>query len=1115
MRNLLKKSSTGLLCAILTASVFAAKQSKELLTPENMKKWESGIESRYRGAIKFDSNKRQVSISTYESNGQAEFYDLKNQYDDFRIDCVVSFSKLRNKWSGFNIYLRAGDGKHYWVFWRPKNRNLDVVKIHSKHKVIGEYNKGSKMFRLPPKIKMNKDYTFSVEMRGRLLRVFLDGKKILECIDPLPELYTSGKIAFTGGSSDLIIKSIKITDLRESEKLAIKNYKYINPPEKGDRSGNILADGKINGKDKQALWWLATKGDPVIVFDLGKQYFINGIELKALAVPSSNISAYRVFGSDDGKKWKLMAGEVNNSTDSREQEQTLHSKFSALARYLKVMLFRQAGDATIKLDEVEIMGREVRPEDKAATQVSKEYYKGPKIPAVTINGKKDKNWHYLEGGGLRVAINQRTGNIGPIYNISKRKRCTMFTYDKYYVETKKSAQEFSEKNNTVIKSSNKNGVLIFTCRNKNIKDIDIVQTYKSTADGFSKTTELINRGGREDLFVTLKTGTVLDQKFRKNGWYLGADRGLGSRLKASQVTMPMTATCQSPQNTKVVLFMNYDKNFGIGQYRYAINGKYCSPVAGSFTEKSNHASLYTANGWKVGLTTLHLKPGRQQSIETRWNLFPDDEFFFLKQYTADTEVNKLFNIKRADWLYRIKTCNAAMSTPVCRSNKEFTMRWIKRSADLYDDGFIYSFFCADDVWGDWYDGKRYGLGWRGEKVDNNFYRELLDDLRKQSANIKVGVYTWAWTGWPYSKSYLKHPDWFIAKNKNGYLSKAYQNGPMNFLRRISASGCMENLLTCARKIIKQYDSDAFYIDGGGGGINRIDWQRLKLDLDSDWYKFHWELNKLCRKIGGRERVFFTNSRSEAYVDIGYYEGANNVLGATSWRSSGDALLALKMRNSLFPKMTFPLLYWRSNTLPFYSNYCVGLGLVPYNIYSSHELRNVAYVTAAYESRMFKFTPSGLIPDWRKNLESQLEAYTMTHAPAGFISIINHSKLPIPETISADAKKLGLDTRKPIFCWLTRMHDIRNRKRTTGMSERTAKKVYSNSNWGVDLVAAPTFKGIVKTSNGRVSLTEKFDHNILNMAMFSNCPAVVFAVNGRRKQIWQPNTRGITLMVTLT
>jgi hypothetical protein len=42
------------------------------------------------------------------------------------------------------------------------------------------------------------------------------------------------------------------------------------------------------------------------------------------------------------------------------------------------------------------------------------------------------------------------------------------------------------------------------------------------------------------------------------------------------------------------------------------------------------------------------------------------------------------------------------------------------------------------------------------------------------------------------------------------------------------------------------------------------------------------------------------------------------------------------------------------------------------------------------------------------------------------------------------------------------------------------------------------------------LKEKFDLNLLNLAVFTNCPAIVYSTNGRRKQVWQPNTRGITV-----
>jgi Carbohydrate family 9 binding domain-like/F5/8 type C domain len=1110
MRSLLGKTLVGLFCGIIAVNAFAAKPAKELLTPENMKRWKKFIPGNYRGGIKFDLEKRLMHFNTFDSKGHVEFYDKESNYSDFRIDCVVSFSKMHNKYSGFNLFLRAGDGNRYWVYWRPKNRGLHPIKIRSGSKPILEYDKGKKMEIRPASIKLNKDYTFSVEIRGRVLQAFIDGKKIFEFVDPMQKMYTTGMIGFAGGTSDLTVKSIKLTDLTESDKLPVKSYKYINPPEKGDKSEKNLTDGKIGGKKEQALWWLATKGDPVIVFDLGKVYFINGVKLKALAPPNANISAYRILGSSDGKKFKALAGEVNDSEDPRVQEQVLQCKLSSLARYVKVMLFRQAGDATIKLDEVEIMGREARPEDKVAIAKTGKYYRGAKIPAVSKRGKSDKNYYYLQGGGLRIAISHKTGNIGPVYNIKQKQRCIMISYDKYYVETRKSAVEFSEKDNTVIKSANIKGSLVLTCRNRNIKNVDIIQTYKTTADGFSKMTEMVNKGNKKDLFATIKTGAILDQKFRKNGWYLGADRGLGGRLKASQVTMSMTATCHSPKNTKVVLFMNYEKKYGIGQYRYAMNGEYCEPVTSRYFEKNNHAPLYTANGWKMGLLTLKLAPNIPRSVEVRWNLFAEDEFNFLKQYTSIPEVSKLFNIARPDWLLRLKTIvvSDAGAKPLGQgANKDYYLHVVKRSADLYDDGFIYTLLCGDDVWGDWFHGEPYSLGWCGDKKDNKYLSGLIKEMHQKLPSVKTGLYTWAWTGWAHSKSFKKHPEWYISRNKNGYLKKAYQNGPMNYVRMMSAPGSKEDFLTSAKTVLDYYDTDFFYIDGGGGGSNLINWQTLKLDYDVDWQSFHWGLNKAARKKSP-ECVFFTNSRSEAFVDIGYYEGINNRLSASAWRESADAMLALKMRSSLFPKMTFLPIYWRTNTIPFFSNYCIGLGLVPDNVYSSRELRNIPYVGAAYETRMFTFVPAGLIPSWRKDIETELEAYTLTHAPAAIFSIINHSKIPIPQSISADASRLGIKTNKPIFSWLVRM--IHPDKNNSGMSERTAKKVYQQSRWGVNLAMKPEFIGIVQADKGRIGLKKKFDLNLLNLAVFSNCPAVIYSANGARKHLWQPNSRGITV-----
>ena len=1107
MKRLTRRPSALLLAGALTVQPVAAAPKQELLNAENMARWQQTLSSESRGALVFDAAQRQIHANTYDTGGHWQFIDTGNEYSDFRIDCVVRFHKVSGKYGGFNILLRETDGKRYWVYLRPNNRGLYAVKVRADSGTIPEYETGKKQADRPDEIELGRDYTFSVEMRGRSLVGYLDGTRLLEFVDPMPEVYARGRIGFSGGAADLTIKSVRVTDLTMGEGLAVQSYAYVNPPERGDSSGAVLTDGKINGKDEQALWWLATKGDPVIVFDLGGEYFVNGIKLKALASPSANISAYRVLGSEDGQQWKLLGADVNEASDSREQEQVLYGAFAGIARHVKVMLLRQAGDATIKLDEVDILGREVRPDDRVAVAVAREYYTGPALAPVSADGDEDDHWFYLEGGGLRAAVSRMTGNLGPVHTRGAGRRCTMVSHDRYRVETRAGAEEFSEADNEVVKHARADGVLTLTCRNDGIADVDIIQRYRATEHGVGKTTEFVNRGSAPDLFVTVGTGAVLDEEFRAEGWYFGADRGLGARLRASEVTMPMTPTCHSPKNTKVVALMNYDAGLGLSQYRYAINGQYCNWVTSRYFEKGNHPPLYTANGWSLGLVTLHLEPGKPRSVDVRWHLFEEDEFFFIKQFMALPEVAPLYNIDRPDWLLRLKTYVIRGNYPLgTAAELELLRRRLRQSYDLYDDGCLYSLMTADDVWGDWYQGDRFATGWCGEKIDNDAVRDLFAALHRDMPNLKMGLYTWAWTGWPHSRSHKEHPEWFIPRNKEGYITKGYQNGPMNYIRRISAPGCMENLLAGAHKMLKHFDTDYFYLDGGGGGNNVIDWERLAIDYDTDWQTFHWGLNKACRKVGGRERVFFTNSRCQGYVDIGFYEGINNRLNELAWRDSGDALLALKMRSSLFPKMTFIPIYWRGNTFPFYSNYCIGLGFVPENIYQHDEVRNVPYVTAAYETRMFKFAPAHLAPDWRKDADAELEAYSMTHAPAAVLSIVNHSKMPVAQEVSADARRLGLDPERPLFSWLVRMNDIREKE--GGVSERVAGAVYQRTGWGIDLVARPEFRGVVQAEDGRIGLTGHFDRNLLNMALFSHCPAIVYSVNGRRQQIWQPHARGV-------
>ena len=154
-----------------------------------------------------------------------------------------------------------------------------------------------------------------------------------------------------------------------------------------------------------------------------------------------------------------------------------------------------------------------------------------------MTGEQDANWFYLHGGGLRVAVGRKTGTIGPIYHLARNERCTMVSSDSYYLETRKSANEFGEQENTVVASARKDGLLRLECRHEKIRDVHIVQTYAATTYGISKTTEFVSRGTLKDLFLTVRTGAVLDEDFRRNGWYLGADHGLGGRLDRDSIQL--------------------------------------------------------------------------------------------------------------------------------------------------------------------------------------------------------------------------------------------------------------------------------------------------------------------------------------------------------------------------------------------------------------------------------------------------------------------------------------------------------------------------------------------------------------------------------------------------
>lgn len=1030
-----------LVVGLLTASIFTATPAREIITPENIEKWEAGVEGSSRGAIQFDKDKRQIHINTFETKGHGQLFDVNHQYVDFRIDCVVNFSKVYDHYSGLSLYLRDDNGKRYWVYWRPQSRGIYALKVRSDSTTIEEYEKGKKQADRPDDIELNQDYTFSVEIRGRRIRAFLDGTPMLEFVDPQPGMYLRGRIGFSGLSCDVTLKSVKITDLDECEKLPVRSYTYTNPPEKGDRSGKILTDDKINGREEQASWQRTTKGDPVITFDLGKECLVNGIKLKALAVPNANISAYRIQGSPDGEKWQVLAGEANDSSDSREQEQVLETKLSGMARYVKVLLFHHANRSTIKLDEVEIMGGAVKLEEKAAAVVSREEFKGAKIPSWKFPYESETVW-YLGNGEAAWGISKTTGQVVGGWN-AKIKECYLLSLEgRYHLEDRKSLVTGVESQDTVQSSKffDKEQRLELTCANSKVPDLTIRKRYWVRGNKLFQRVGFVTKSN--DLqFITYNSNAKFEQAYRDAGYYMGGGDGGGPLVPAPRITAWQKVT--EHQNTAKGMVLHQPENgYGFAHIRTRLDDQFVWPwftgAIASYCEKEN-VLQYTPDGWDMSLGTSRLSQTKETSYEQYVSVFEGDwQKFFRSEYALLPEVQQgLKEIPPVPgWVGEIK---ADTSSDIQR---------VRRLLEVTDEGYIMVLVDLGGSWADYYVDRGLEGGWAGGSITAEELKDLIQRIKALSPRVKVGTYMWNLSTFENCRIYKKHPEWFRTANKDGEQVSTFPGVATNYAYLLSIPECYNELLAQVDLVLGYLGTDFIFLDSSCA-VNLIDWKSGEYSRDDLCFRLYRDMKRVAAKHGLDKMVFF-NNRGNPYGDINYIE-ARATISADYWRQfTGIAAVMQEFVSSTRPKARIVPLYYVTPHERDYVNRVLAMGWIPELVYGN-VLERRAFIQAAYEIGNCTTVPVRYSPDWKRDKVTKIESYAVQRGgdPGYLLSFISHEEKPQTLPVELDLDSFKLDRNGPVFVW---EYVVENANEYKGVAtERLARSVYRNTGWQLDRV----------------------------------------------------------------
>ena len=1031
------------------------------------------------------------------------------EMSDFAVNAKVKFLRADAKYSGFSVYLRWngdawGQRDGYWVYLRPKYRSMYMVKIHG-----GRLEKGfpkQVKAKRPAAMPIGEWLTLRCEARGRSLKVFLNGEEHLTIEDDGRFPILRGRMAFGLGDSHVVLGELTQENLAKSEELRVVSYSYAAAPNRGDAQRAILTDGRVNPREEQAFWRMLG-ARPEITLDLGEERFVGSATLRAISSPAVNIASAEVQGSTNGKDWTTHAVLRNKDGRRAVAEHEVAGDVRGIVRYVRLILNRPAADQDVELAEIELYGRTPTEADRAAVG-QKAYAIGPELP---LEG--DAHYWYLANETLRVAIDRNHGLVAGVWNRERSTKCIERLPDKYYLVSRSGDSEATEYEDRVMEEQLAERVLSVRCTNAKLSDVVVEKTYSLSPDGrrLVKHVAFRTSSRARDRFLTHATGGVLVEDFRRDGVYMGCDRGLGARLFANDVSVPKQVSALGARNSKTVIFQRYDLGWGLAQYRYRVNDHYCRPLTSRWHEKENHPPVYLPNGWEMGLATLHLAPGQTPSTETHLALYRGRQIDFYRLYRHLPEVKGAYDaVKRPDWVRDIKTsCRVALN-PLCADLTGHLLP-VRRTLQMTETGYLWDLGHIHGVWGEWFSEGVVTNGY-GARMDTEWLKQYFAEARRLSPRVKLGVYTWAWAVHPHSKVFREHPDWFITRDRNGQVFNAYSNMVLNHARRFGIRESMDELIEQFAQIMRDFQGDYFYLDGGGGGQNLIDWEHLGCDQDYHYEELYRRIREVSR-AGGQDRAVWFNARTGPYWDIGFYEGIDRMLHASTWRDSADGLSVVKIRQVFDPGQVVVPLYWRPATLPFFSNYCIGLGITPSApLGSVKQLQKLPFIEAAYETRGMQWIEANLEPDWRADPKTEVEAYALRHGRAAVISVIDHRESDAASaTISADVAKLGLGRGKPIHAWTYAVRDIR--KSWPALPEALRRRLYTETGWGLDLAGRLLKVETFERPEARLALSVPTEPHVLRMVFLSHSSAGVFAVAGRRTHFCCPDSLGAWVEAT--
>ncbi len=624
-------------------------------------------------------------------------------------------------------------------------------------------------------------------------------------------------------------------------------------------------------------------------------------------------------------------------------------------------------------------------------------------------------------------------------------------------------------------------------------EVKIIKKYTAEANEFTK--ELTFLSKKNDgiyRFVTPAERLIFPAARRQNLVLTGGDPWYSPRVKLNTIKLPARQSGSGVSHA-VAAFEPAGPESSVALLRYRVNNRFVWPVHSAYIYEPGNVLIYHPDGVQLPVTTLPLHTPEGVSCESKILFYNGSEMDFLAAYRQLDEVKKAYaEIQRPEWMANVLT--QIWVRPELSGD---AVKQLKQLLALTDRGDIMVILNQPFIWGDLGEDKRFLNIW-GAWTEDHEYMELIKALKALSPRVKVALYTWLWTIAPESKFYRDNPDSAISRNRNDQIFNSYPGVELSFQRKMNNQQTRDKLAEQYKTMVSKYGVDYVYLDGGHGGAPLIDWQSGTVDQDYQWQDFYRYMRRLSAEYGQGGVSF--NFKSNPIADSGIAEMAldafrNNaaLVGARIWGG--------KLQEKFDPGHRVIPCYWGKSD-PYYSNICIGLGLLPHiecaglSVVEPNFLTVKApYLTTMRE--MFQTVPVRIIPG--SMLDSPASTILGFELERGGSTI--YSLIPSKEKDSRF--ELEIADR---FLWQN------NLVNPTGFrdifTEQQQIDTWRRHRWKLSHTIRHTYLG-KKTGQINIPLQSP----LLSIISAGNSRAVILAADGLPTQLRLPTLPGISVETT--